>query len=135
MAKWIQRAVRLWIALAVLAATTGAASADTLQIPRAYWGVYASQASACGQAGDDGRLVITATKLTFGESSATLKELIEQPGGGLVVMAEFAGEGERWSSMRAFQLADGGATLTMQSPAADDGPQSGMRRVRCPAGR
>jgi hypothetical protein len=126
---------RLGIALVALAVTAGGASADTLQIPRAFWGAYASQASACGQAGDDGRLVITATKLTFGESSATLKEVIEQPGGGLVVMAEFSGEGERWSSMRAFQLSDSGATLTMQAPAADDGPQSEMRRVRCPAGR
>jgi hypothetical protein len=126
---------RVGIALVALAATTGAASADTLQIPRAFWGEYASQASACGHAGDDGRLVITATKLTFGESSATPKELIEQLGGALVVMAEFAGEGERWSSMRAFQLSDGGATLTMLAPAAADGPQSEMRRVRCPAGR
>ena len=126
---------RLGFALAALAVTAGAASADTLQIPQAFWGVYASQASACGQAGDDGRLVITASRLTFGESSATLKELIEQPGGALVVMAEFAGEGERWSSVRAFQLADGGMTLTMLAPAAADGPQSQMRRVRCPAAR
>jgi hypothetical protein len=117
---------------AALAAGAAAAQAP-LQIPRAYWGEYSAAVASCGQQGADGRIVISATKLTFGESSATLKELIVRPDGGIVAMAEFAGEGERWSSMRAFQLSPDRATLTMWVPHDKDSDQQEVRSTRCAA--
>ena len=79
-----------------------------------------------------GLLTVTAERLEFYESRATVANAIERTPERLVADFAFTGEGQTWSERMTLALADGGATLvrTSQSPDAATEP---LRYSRCPA--
>ena len=116
-------------------ARTPRASDEVFQIPRTYWGEYNASLDKCGTVRSDSRLVISADQLAFYESVGLLKELLVLKDGGIVIRAEFTGEGERWSALDAFSLSPDGKVLTMTVPRSTDAKQSVFKRFRCPDGR
>jgi len=107
------------------AAPAAAASTPADTIPRAFEGVYDIDLAACARPSEY-RLTVTDRELRFHESIGTVRSVAIESADAIEVAADYQGEGESWSNVRALRLNDAGATLTI----AGEGTE--LRRVRCP---
>jgi hypothetical protein len=101
-------------------------------IPRQFWGEYNAKPTDCGSARTETRLVVESKALRFYESAGEVREIITLSPNDVVVLADFAGEGERWSSMKEFSLSNDGRVLMTRTPRSADLDQSDFVRYRCP---
>ncbi|MDQ3145189.1 MAG: hypothetical protein M3Q57_10000 [Pseudomonadota bacterium] len=108
------------------------AQAPLLEIPRAFWGEYNTDLADCGTGLNDSRLRISWNMLQFYESTGTLREMIRNRDGSVTLLADHAGEGERWTSLYQLGLSPDGKWLTATHPQDAESQQSSMKRQRCP---
>jgi hypothetical protein len=98
-----------------------------IAMARQFWGEYNAKLADCGAARSETRLVVEPKTLRFYESAGEVREIITLSPNDVVVLAKFAGEGERWSSMRQFSLSNDGKVLTTRTPRSADLDQSDGR--------
>lgn len=105
-----------------------------LEIPREYWGEYNNNLKDCGTGLNDSRLRISWDSIRFYESEGSLKEIIRNPDGSIVVIATHRGEGATWDSTYLLRLSNDQKRLTIVHPQSNDSDQIEDSRLRCPIG-
>lgn len=105
-----------------------------LEIPREYWGEYNDILKDCGTGLNDSRLRISWDSIRFYESEGSLKEIIRNPDGSIVVVATHKGEGATWDSTYLLRLSTDQKKLTIVHPQSIDSNQLEVGRLRCPTG-
>ena len=108
------------------AVATPPPAAQARGIPAAFHGVYDADRAACGRPSEY-RLTVRDRELRFHESIGVVRAVTADRTGEIRVTADYQGEGQSWTNVRALQLGDGGATLTIT------GDGTSLSRVRCPA--
>ncbi|KRA66960.1 hypothetical protein ASD89_01630 [Caulobacter sp. Root656] len=117
-------------ALAMAVALAGAATpaaADGPLIPAEFRGEWNSKTEDCGTANNDSRLVISADKIEFYESTGTVRAAFMRGPFEALIVADMTGEGATWLDSYKFILAGDGHYIS--TPSLD-----GTRfvRYRCP---
>ena len=95
----------------------------TSGVPERFQGTYAMDEQACGQAGHESRLALSADRIQFHESSGPIEQA-NVTGDTLHVVASLTGEGETREATYRFELMQDGRQLRDLD--------HGMVRVRCP---
>jgi hypothetical protein len=108
-------------------------AAPLLEIPRPFWGEYNERLSDCGTGNNESRLRISWDRLRFYDSTGELRELMRQPDGAIIVVAEHSGEGQRWSSVYQLRLSAERDRLTVVHPQTSEMEQNETVRLRCPS--
>jgi hypothetical protein len=93
-------------------------------IPPAFQGVFDAPRHACAGPSEY-RLTVSAGELRFHESIGIVRAVTEDGPDTIRVAADYQGEGESWSNVRALRLSDGGMTLTIT------GEGTSLTRYRC----
>ncbi|HEU5211090.1 MAG TPA: hypothetical protein VFU06_16960 [Longimicrobiales bacterium] len=98
---------------------------DVDTIPAAFRGEWNGDRSDCGTGNSVTRLRISADRLRFYESVATVRDVKVESDRVITVTADYEGEGQTWQETRRFSLSADGNSLT-----ATNG--SSLVRHRCP---
>ena len=98
-------------------------SPDAATLPAKFQGAYALNEQACGQRGHESRLVLSAGRIQFHESSGAIEQ-VDVRGDVVSVNATVTGEGETRRVTYRFELSGDGTRLRDLD--------HGMVRVRCP---
>lgn len=122
-----------------LVATPGLANALGENVPRpaiplALHGVFATDPAGCRRQDHDGRIEITEREVRFYELTARPDQLLELPGGAVVIWADVEGEDAGWNELLAFLPAPNGGLVRLIASDGHAGP-SRVDYVRCPGAR
>jgi hypothetical protein len=94
-------------------------------IPPRFRGEWNRVPADCGSGRNDSRLVLSADRVRFHESSGRVVSVALHGGNEVGIAVEMTGEGDRWTAHYRFRLSENGRELT------DVGNGSGWVRQRC----
>lgn len=117
--------------IAIVAQSAMIAYQPLLEIPHEFWGEYNEVPADCGTGNNDTRLRLSWNTVHFYESSGQLKELLRQPDGSVVVIAEHRGEGQTWQSVYQLRLSPDRKSLSVIHPQTVEIDQFSSERKRC----